>query len=192
MLTILLRNKRAIKLDLRSEKGVEVLKQLASNADVLIDPYRPGVLERLGLGPKVLLKLNPRLIFARLTGFRRDGEYKDMAGHDINYMALSGALSILGRFDQKPYSPGNLLADFAGGGLMCALGIIMALFKRTKNGKGDLVEVNMVDGARYLATFPLHALNGPFWGQERGRNILDGGSPFYDTYETKDGKFMSV
>jgi alpha-methylacyl-CoA racemase len=161
--------------------------------DVLIDPFRPGVLEKSGLDPEnVLLKLNPRLVVARMTGFRRDGKYKDMAGHDINYIAVSGVLSLFGRKGEKPYPPGNLVGDFAGGGAMCFLGILLALFAREKTGFGQVVEANMVDGSAVLATMPRLGLKTEVWKRERGTNMLDGGAPFYDTYETKDGKFMAV
>jgi alpha-methylacyl-CoA racemase len=159
----------------------------------VIDPFRPGVLEKAGLSPEhVLLKLNPRLIVARMTGFRRDGKYSQMAGHDINYLAVSGVLSLLGRKGEKPYAPGNILGDFAGGGAMCFLGIVLALFSREKSGRGQIVEANMVDGSAILAAYPRFGLKTPTWNGERGTNLLDGGSPFYDTYETKDGKFMAV
>jgi alpha-methylacyl-CoA racemase len=147
----------------------------------------------MGLGPQeVMLRLNPRLIIARMTGFRRDGKYKDMAGHDINYIAVSGALSMLGRQHEKPYAPGNILGDFAGGGSICFLGIVLALLYREKTGYGQIVEANMVDGAAYLATMPRLATKLPVWSAERGTNQLDGGCPYYDTYETKDGKYMAV
>lgn len=167
---------------------------ILSNADVLIDPYRPGVLERLGLSPtEVLLKHNPRLIIARLTGFRRDGKYQDMAGHDINYLAVSGVLSMMGRSDENPYAPGNILGDFAGGGAMCFIGILMAWIARNLTGRGQVVEANMVDGSAYLATFPRLTSKTPFWGFPRGENVLDGGCPWYTTYETKEkGKYFAV
>lgn len=149
-------------------------------------------MENLGLGPEALQQLNPKLIFARLTGFRRDGLYKDMAGHDINYISLAGVLALLGREGEKPYAPGNLIADFAGGGLMCFTGILLALLHRTQTGQGQVVEANMVDGAAYLASFPRFAMNTLLWGLPRGQNLLDGGCPFYDTYETSDGLFVAV
>lgn len=128
-----------------------------------------------------------------MTGFRRDGKYKDMAGHDINYIAVSGVLSMLGRAGDKPFAPGNILGDFAGGGAMCFLGIILALIARTSTGRGQVVEANMVDGSAYLATFPRLARHTPSWSEPRGENLLDGGCPYYDTYETKDaGKFFAV
>lgn len=191
----LTRNKASIAVDLRNAASRRILLSLLSTTDILIDPFRPGVLERLGLSPSdVLLKHNPRLIVARMTGFRRDGKYKDMAGHDINYIAVSGALAMLGRAGDKPYAPGNILGDFAGGGAMCFLGILLALLARERTGKGQVVEANMVDGSAYLTTFPRLAQKiPPLWGQERGTNLLDGGSPFYDTYETKDkDKYFAV
>lgn len=140
-----------------------------------------------------MLKLNPRLIVARMTGFRRDGKYSAMAGHDINYIAVSGVLSLLGRKGEKPYPPGNIVGDFAGGGAMCFLGILLALLARNGNGgRGQVVEANMVDGSAYLASMPRLCLRAPIWDRARGENVLDGGCPYYDTYETKDGGYMAV
>ena len=189
---LLVRHKSSICIDLKSPAGTALLLSILKNADVLIDPFRPGVLEKAGLSPSKLLAANPRLIIARLTGFRRDGEYSEMAGHDINYLAVSGVLSQLGRKGQPPYPPGNILADFAGGGLPCALGIIMALLVRERTGKGQVVENNMVDGAAYLGTFLRLGRKTPLWNQPRGENLLDGGCPWYDVYECKDGGFMAV
>lgn len=170
-----------------------MIKSLVSVVDVVIDPFRPGVLEKVGLSPEeVLLKINPRLIVGRMTGFRRDGKYSAMAGHDINYVAVSGVLSLLGRSGDKPHPPANLLGDFAGGGLVCFLGIVLALFHRAQVGRGQVVEANMVDGAAYIGTFPRLLLDTVMWNRPRGTNLLDGGSPYYDTYETKDGKYMAV
>jgi len=140
----------------------------------------------------VLLRLNPRLIIARMTGFRRDGKYSNMAGHDINYIAVSGILSMLGRKGDKPYPPANVLGDFAGGGLVCFVGILLALLHRQAIGLGQVVEANMVDGSAHLSTFPRLATQTPMWDRQRGENMLDGGCPWYDTYETKDGHFMAV
>lgn len=159
---------------------------------MLIEPFRPGVLESLGLDPQILLAANPCLIIARLTGFRRDGPYSQMAGHDINYLAVSGILSQLGRKGSPPYAPANILADFAGGGLMCVFGILAALLGRVVDGKGQMVEANMVDGSAYLGTFMRYAMKKPTWNQPRGENMLDGGSPFYEVYECKDGGYMAV
>ncbi|KAJ5955315.1 hypothetical protein N7501_009594 [Penicillium viridicatum] len=190
----LTRNKTSITLDLRSQASLNILLRLLTTADILIDPFRPGVLERLGLSPtEVLLKHNPRLIVARMTGFRRDGKYKDMAGHDINYLAVSGVLSMLGRAAEKPHAPGNIIGDFAGGGAVCFQGILLALISRSHTGRGQVVEANMVDGSAYLATFPRLARKTPSWAEPRGENVLDGGCPYYDTYETKDvGRYFAV
>ncbi|QUC19585.1 uncharacterized protein UV8b_03826 [Ustilaginoidea virens] len=190
---ILARRKASVSVDLKTRAGVDFIKELvARGADVLIDPFRPGVLEKLGLGPDELLGINPRLIYGRLTGFRRDGRYADMAGHDINYLAVSGVLSLLGRASDTPHPPANILADFAGGGANLVQGILLALLARHTSGKGQVVEANMVDGSSYLATFPRLALKTAMGARGRGRNLLDGGCPFYDTYETKDGKYFSV
>lgn len=190
----LTRRKTSIALDLRDAASRHVLLSLLSKADILIDPFRPGVLERLGLSPSdVLLKQNTRLIVARMTGFRRDGKYKDMAGHDINYIAVSGVLSMLGRAGEPPYPPGNIVGDFAGGGAMCFLGILLALLSRARTGRGQIVEANMVDGSAYLATMPRLSRQEPLWSEPRGENFLDGGCPFYGTYETKDaGNYFAV
>lgn len=191
---LLTRRKSSIAVDLKSPQGIALLHALLPDFDVLIDPFRPGVLEKLGLGPDRARRLNPRLVYARVTGFRRDGKYSVMAGHDINYLAVSGVLGMLGRKTTKPYAPANIVADFAGGGLMAFVGIVMALFERERNGGkyGQVVEANMVDGSAYLATFPRVMMNTPMWDRQRGENVLDGGCPWYDTYETKDGKYLAV
>jgi alpha-methylacyl-CoA racemase len=178
-------------ISLKTPSGVSLIQRLAATADVVIDPFRPGVLDKHDLGPSSLRALNPRLVYARLSGFRRSGKYAHMAGHDINYLAVSGVLALLGRSGEKPYAPANLLADFAGGGLMCFVGILLALLK---GGGGEVVDVNMVDGAAYLAAFPRAALftNAWRWSEHRGEGLLDGGAPWYDTYETSDGKYMAV
>lgn len=203
---MLARHKASIAVDLKSAAGVALVKALAASADVLIDPFRPGVLERLGLGPDELRAANPRLIYARMTGFRRDGRFRAMAGHDINYLAVSGVLSLLGRAGQKPTPPWNVLADFAGGGAVLFQGVLLALAARAAGdaagngkgkggkgaGRGQVVEANMVDGASYLATFPRMALKTPLGDRPRGENLLDTGCPYYDTYETADGGYMAV
>jgi len=188
------RRKSSVILDLKNAASRQVLLNLLDTADVFLDPYRPGVLEKLGLAPKDLIRRNPRLIVARLTGYRRDGPYAYAAGHDINYLAVSGVLSLMGRKGEAPYAPVNLLGDFAGGGLCCFAGILLALVSRSATGKGQIVEANMVDGLQYLATFPRFCLESGTkdWNKERGENLLDGASPFYDSYETKDGKYISV
>ncbi|KXT01468.1 hypothetical protein AC578_9558 [Pseudocercospora eumusae] len=189
----LTRHKTSIAVNTKTAKGVELIKAIVPNIDVVIDPFRPGVLEKMGLGPEdVLMKINPKLIVARMTGFRRDGKYKDMAGHDINYIAVSGVLGMLGRRGEKPYAPANIVGDFAGGGAVCFMGILLALLQREKSGHGQVVEANMVDGSAHLATMPRFGTKTPMWDQARGTNTLDGGCPYYDTYETKDGKYMAV
>ncbi|KAL1856808.1 hypothetical protein Plec18170_003781 [Paecilomyces lecythidis] len=200
---VLSRNKSSIQIDLKSSGGKDLFLRLVKQADVLIDPFRPGVLENLGLDPTyTLLKLNPRLIVAQLTGFRRDGKYAKMAGHDINYLAVSGVLSMLGPSlhvppDGRPLPPtppGNILGDFAAGGHMCVTGIVMALFARCQTGKGQVVHANMVDGVNYLATMPRVSTKIPGqWDRPRGENLSDGGCPYYNVYECKDdGKYMAV
>ncbi len=180
-------------MNVKSRRGIAFIKALIPHIDIVIEPFRPGVLEKLGLSPEdVLQKLNSRLIVARMTGFRRDGKYKDMAGHDINYIAVSGVLSLLGRLGEKPLAPGNILGDFAGGGAVCFMGILLALFERERNGKGQIVQANMVDGGAYMASMPRFNLNTPAGNGPRGTNFLDGGCPYYDTYETLDGKYMAV
>lgn len=190
---LLTRRKGSIAVDFKDPAGISLIKELVKHADVLIDPFRPGVLEKLGLSPSdVLPKLNPRLIVARMTGFRCDGPYSRMAGHDINYLAVSGVLSMLGRASDKPYPPANLLGDFGGGGLMLVCGILQALIARDQRGVGQVVEANMVDGAAYLATMPRLGVKTHMWDKPRGENTLDGGCPYYDVYETKDGRYMAV
>ena len=189
---LLARGKRSVAVDLKSAAGVDTVLRLIEKADVLLEPFRPGVMERLGLGPQIACGRNPRLVYARLTGLGQDGPYANMAGHDINYIAISGALSLLGRKDEKPLAPVNLLGDFAGGGMLCALGILLALLERAGSGKGQIVDAAMVDGAAYLSTFVYKFRNAGMWREERGTNMLDSGAPFYDTYRTKDGRYMSV
>lgn len=181
-------------MSLKSPAGVQLVLRLAREADVLIEPFRPGVMEKLGLSPAALLRANPRLVYARMTGFRRDGRYRDMAGHDINYLAVSGALAMLGRAGANPHPPVNILGDFAGGGATLVQGVLLALLARARTGRGQVVEANMVDGASYLATFPRFARKTPMGDGPRGTNVLDGGCPYYDTYATRDdgGGWMAV
>ncbi len=186
------RGKRSISVDLKHPDGVGTVLCMIERADVLLEPFRPGVMERLGLGPEVACARNPRLVYARLTGFGQEGPYAGMAGHDINYIAISGALALIGRTGDKPLAPINLLGDFAGGGMLCALGITLALLERGHSGKGQVVDAAMVDGSAYLATFLYQFRSAGMWSDERGTNMLDGGAPFYDTYQTKDGLFVSV
>lgn len=188
----LARGKRSLVVDLKQPRGAAVLRRLCAQADVLLEPFRPGVMERLQLGPEILQKKNPRLIYGRLSGFGQSGRFSKAAGHDINYLALSGVLSRIGRSGENPYAPLNLLADFGGGGLMCTMGIIMALFERTRSGKGQVIDASMVEGTAYLSSFLWKTQKAGLWDQPRGQNMLDGGAPFYTTYRTADGGFMAV
>ncbi|MHB8068422.1 MAG: CaiB/BaiF CoA transferase family protein [Desulfobaccales bacterium] len=160
--------------------------------DVMVEPYRPSVMEALQLGPDDARALNPKLIYARLTGWGQSGSYARMAGHDINYIALSGALSLFRRKGERPLPPCNLLGDFAGGGMLCAMGILLALIERNNSGKGQVIDAAMLDGAANLATFFFGLLAHHLITLDIGTNLLDGGAPFYQTYETSDGKFMAV
>jgi alpha-methylacyl-CoA racemase len=190
---VLHRGRRSLAVDLKSERGCEVVKRLATKADALLEGYRPGVMERLGLGPDVLLALNPRLVFGRMTGFGQHGPMAQSAGHDINYISLAGVLHAIGRRnDEAPVPPLNLVGDFGGGGMFLAFGVVCALLEAQKSGQGQVVDAAMVDGAAYLMgpMFGLFAQGS--WRDERGVNVLDGGSPWYNVYQTKDGKWLSV
>jgi alpha-methylacyl-CoA racemase len=188
----LARSRRSVAVDLKTPEGVELVKRLAGEADVIVEGFRPGVMERSGLGPEVLLELNPRLVYARMTGFGQHGPMAPRAGHDINYIAVAGALEPIGRRGERPQVPLNVLGDFGGGGMMLAFGILVALHERTTSGRGQVVDAAMVDGAALLTAF-VHGLRAEGnWSSERGMNLLDGGAPFYDTYETADGKYMAV
>lgn len=186
------RGKRTIAVDLKSDAGRQAVHHLAAHADVFVEGYRPGVAERLGIGPDDLLELNPRLIYGRITGWGQNGPLAPRAGHDINYAAISGALDLLGRAGDPPTPPANILADFAGGGMLLALGVLAALHERNSSGKGQVIDAAMVDGAALLTTFMhgMHA-NG-LWNGPRGTNLLDGGAACYGTYETSDGGYMAV
>ncbi|TKK88057.1 CoA transferase [Herbidospora galbida] len=185
------RGKRSIGLDLKSPEGVAAFLELARHADAVIEVFRPGVAERLGIGPADLHAVNERLVYGRLTGWGQDGPLAPRAGHDIDYVAVSGVLSQLGRAGEKPTPPINILGDFAGGGLMLAYGILLALLERERTGRGRVVDAAMVDGAAVLFSMFYSLTQSGFWGP-RGTNLLDGGAPMYDTYETKDGGFMAV
>ncbi|XP_049868035.1 alpha-methylacyl-CoA racemase [Pectinophora gossypiella] len=191
-LDVMSHGKKMISVNLKTEKGVDVVRRLCAKSDVLIDTFRPGVMEKLGLGPENLLKDNSRLIYARLSGYGQDGNYRNKAGHDINYVSISGILSALCKRGEPPVPPLNLLADFAGGSLMCAFGIVLALYERVKSGKGQVIDASMTEGAGYLATWIFKSKNLPIWSGEPGTNALDGGLACYRTYKTKDNKFMAV
>jgi len=189
---LLNRNRRCIGIDLKNPRGVETFLRLVENHDAMIEGFRPGVMERLGLGPDVCLARNPALVYGRMTGWGQQGPLAHVAGHDINYIALAGALHPIGRRGEPPTTPLNLVGDFGGGGLMLAYGITCALLERVNSGKGQVVDAAMVDGAAALMTI-FHATQQlGYWHDERGTNLLDGGSHFYDAYETRDGKWISI
>ncbi|PZG48286.1 carnitine dehydratase [Spongiactinospora gelatinilytica] len=185
------RGKRTIGLDLKSPEGVAAFRELAREADVVIEVFRPGVAERLGIGPDDLRSVNERLIYGRMTGWGQEGPLAPTAGHDIDYVAASGVLSLLGRAGERPAPPLNLLGDFAGGGLMLAYGVLLALFERERTGRGKVIDAAMVDGAALLAAMFFHQIHAGTWGP-RGTNLLDTGAPMYDTYETADGQYVAV
>jgi alpha-methylacyl-CoA racemase len=186
------RGKRSLRVNLKTGEGIDIVKNMIRESDVLIEPYRPGVMEGLSLGPEDALLLNPRVVYARLTGWGQKGPYAGMAGHDIDYIGLSGALSLFRRKGEKPLPPCNTLGDFAGGGMLCALGIVLALFERERSGKGQVVDAAMVDGASSFITLFYGLLANNLMTLDIGSNLLDSGAPFYETYETADGKFLAV
>ena len=189
---LLTRGRKSIAVDLKQPEGVELVRRLADQADALIEGFRPGVMERLGLGPDVLLERNPRLIYGRMTGWGQEGPIAQAAGHDINYIALTGALHHIGRAGEAPVPPLNLVGDFGGGGLLLAFGILAAIIERQTSGKGQVVDAAMVDGASLLMTM-FHGMRAAgVFTDERGQNLLDTGAHFYNTYETADGKYISV
>ncbi|MGX8012495.1 CaiB/BaiF CoA transferase family protein [Mesorhizobium sp. ORM8.1] len=181
-----------LKLDLKHPAGTDLLLRLAEKADLLVEGFRPGVMERLGLGPDVVLQRNPALIYGRLTGFGQDGPLSGWAGHDITYLAYAGLLYAIGREGSSPVPPLNLVADQGGGAMMLIAGVLAALFQRSRTGKGQVVDASMIEGASMLAA-PIHAyMAAGLWSDRRGDNLLDTGAPFYDTYETADGKYIAV
>ena len=189
---VLARNRRSIALDLKNPEGVETVLRLVESADALFEGFRPGVTERLGLGPDDCLGRNPKLVYGRMTGWGQDGPMAQAAGHDINYIALAGALHAIGRPGEKPVPPLNLVGDFGGGGMLLAFGLVCAMLEAQKSGKGQVVDAAMVDGAATLmAMFFTMKAAGAFTDR-RGTNMLDGGAHFYDTYETRDGKYVSI
>ena len=186
------RGRRSAGINTKTPEGVELVLKLTDRADVLIEGFRPGVTERMGLGPEVVHARNPRLVYGRMTGWGQDGPLAAVAGHDINYIGLAGALEPIGRAGERPVPPLNLVGDFGGGGLLLAMGILAALHERQNSGRGQVVDASMVDGAALLTTslHGMHAIG--LWEGGRGENMLDGGAPFYDTYETSDGKYVAV
>ena len=189
---ILLRSRKRIAIDMKSDSGKKVLRDLIATADGLIEGFRPGVMERLGLGPDEMLTLNPRLVYGRMTGWGQTGPYAPMAGHDINYIALSGALHAFGRKGEKPTPPINMMGDFGGGAMMLAFGMVSALLAVQRGGKGTVIDAAMTDGSALLMSM-IYSFHGQgWWRDERGVNMLDTGAHFYDVYQTKDGKFISL
>lgn len=186
------RGRRSVAVDLKTPSGVEVVLRLVENADVLIEGFRPGVTERLGVGPQTCLDRNPRLVYGRATGWGRTGPYAQHAGHDINYLALAGNLWSIGRAHEPPVPPLTYVGDFGGGGMLLAVGICAALTERARSGKGQVVDAAMVDGAALLNAFMYGMRAAGMWSEERGRNLLDSGAPYYDTYETADGRWVAV
>jgi alpha-methylacyl-CoA racemase len=186
------RSRRSIGLNLKDPAAIDVLLQLVDTADVLVEGFRPGVAERLGFGPQVCAKRNPGLVFARMTGWGQSGPLAPTAGHDIDYIAISGALSMIGRTGESPVPPVNLLGDFGGGGMLLALGILAALVERAHSGLGQVVDAAMVDGSALLTSFVYGMRASGTWQDRRGSNLLDGGAPFYDTYATADRKYVAV
>lgn len=189
---ILNRSRRSIGVDLKEPDGVETVLRLVESADILLEGFRPGVCERLGIGPDDALERNPRLVYGRITGWGQEGPLAERAGHDINYVALSGTLSMVGRAGERPVPPVNLVGDFGGGGMLIAVGVLAALLETQKSGQGQVVDAAMVDGAALLASmmYGLKAMG--IWEGGRGSNLLDSGSHFYEVYETSDSKFISL
>ena len=189
---IMNRGRRSVAVDLKNPEGIETVLRLVEQADALLEGFRPGVMERLGLGPDICLERNPKLVYGRMTGFGQEGPMAQAAGHDINYIALAGTLEAIGREGERPYAPLNLVGDFGGGGMLLAYGVLAALLERHQSGQGQVVDAAMVDGAAVLMTM-MHGMQAVgFWNEERGTNLLDGGAHFYDVYETKDGKYVSL
>jgi len=190
---IMLRGRRSLVLDLKSAAGAEAALRLCEKADALIEGFRPGVMERLGLGPDKVLERNPRLVYGRMTGWGQSGPLAERAGHDIDYIALTGVLHAIGRAGEAPVPPLNLVGDFGGGGMLLAFGIACGVIEARASGRGQVVDAAMVDGASVLATMFAGMIASGLWRDgARGANVLDSGAPWYDTYETRDGKHVAV
>ena len=189
---IMSRGRRSIALDLKQADSVQTVLALAAKADALIEGFRPGVTERLGLGPETCLARNPRLVYGRITGWGQDGPLAQAAGHDINYIALTGALHAIGRKGEAPLPPLNLIGDFGGGGMVLAFGIACALFEARGSGKGQVIDAAMTEGAAGLMAMFYGRMAAGHWRDQRGVNVLDGGSPWYKAYRTADGKYIAI
>ena len=189
---VLARGRSSIGIDLKNPGGVEVVMKIIETADGLIEGFRPGVMERLGLGPEECLERNPKLVYGRMTGWGQEGPYSMAAGHDINYIALAGALEPIGRKGEAPVPPLNLVGDFGGGGMLLAFGMVCGIIESRKSGSGQVVDAAMVDGAATLMAM-FHSMRAMgVWNDERGTNLLDTGSHFYDVYECSDGLYISI
>lgn len=186
------RGRRSIAVDLKNPNGIDVVRRLTDVADVFVEGFRPGVTERLGVGPADLCSRNPRLVYARMTGWGQDGPLAERAGHDINYLSLAGPLAHIGRRDQAPTPPLNLVADFGGGGMLLAIGVCAALVERASSGDGQVLDVAMVDGVALLAAPIANAYGQGFFHEARGTNWLDSGAHYYDVYETSDAQWVSI
>ena len=186
------RGKRSVALDLKNPAAIEAVLKLLESADALIEGFRPGVMERLGLGPDVVMKRNPKIVYGRMTGWGQTGPLAQAAGHDLNYIAITGAVGSMGRPGEKPPIPLNLVGDFGGGALYLAMGVCAALVESGRSGKGQVIDVAMSDGAASLMTMFYGLRASGLWSDKRYDNLLDGGAHFYDTYETKDGQYVSI
>ncbi len=189
---VLNRGRRSLAVDLKKPGGRELVLRMVKQADVLTEGFRPGVMERLGLGPEVCLRENPRLIYGRITGWGQQGPYRNLAGHDINYIALSGMLAAFGPAEGRPAQPLNLIGDFGGGGMLLIAGVLAALFERTQSGKGQVIDAAMADGALLLSSMIWAYLGKGLWDTQREANLFDGGAPFYGTYRCSDGRFVAL
>jgi alpha-methylacyl-CoA racemase len=189
---ILVRGRRSVSVDLKNPAGAEVVRRLSDSSDVVFEGFRPGVVERLGIGPEVLCESNPRLVYGRMTGFGREGVWGQRAGHDIDYIALSGGLHPIGKADQPPPPPLNFVADFGGGGMFLAFGIVCALMERERSGLGQVVDAAMIDGVGILSAMFHGRLAAGAWSPERENNVIDGASPYYRCYTCSDGEFVAV
>ena len=189
---VMMRGKRSVTLDLKSPQGVQAALELIGRADALLEGFRPGVMERLGLGPEPSLAKNPKLVYGRVTGWGQQGPMAPRAGHDINYIALAGVLHAFGRKGEAPVPPLNLVGDFGGGGMLLGFGVVCALLEAQRSGRGQVVDAAMVDGAALLAAMFSGFLAAKQWSEERGANVLDTGAPWYDVYETADRKYVAI
>src|SRR5258708_31736257 len=189
---VMSRGKRSVTLDLKSPGGVEAALALVARADALIEGFRPGVMERLGLGPEVALQRNQKLVYGRMTGWGQGGPLAPRAGHDINYIALAGLLNAFGRKGEAPVPPLNLVGDFGGGGMLLGFGVVCGLLEAQRSGRGQVIDAAMVDGAALLAGMFQGLLAANQWSEERGTNILDTGAPWYDVYQTADRKYVAI